>query len=122
MARITLEINGREESFETLWVHLQQVDRATAIPYRIQVPNEDMTRVFDPLCAKSGSESWPEYLKKMIEELGTFIVEAYLRTMANIRGEDNRKFRWIVATVDDVVEIKDGIELTGKAMPFRPRA
>lgn len=119
MTEITLEINQQKEAFAAVWVHLQDA-HANSVPYKIRVPASNIIRVFDPSGMKDADESWTAYIRKMIGDLGTFIVEGYIENMASLCGEQNKAYKWVIASVDNVYENESGIEVVGRAVPFKP--
>src|SRR5712692_3505815 len=107
MRGILLNIDGKELSFDRLWVHMQDPYRATPVIYRIEVPIELAHQVFDPYYYKDRDKGWVPYIKEHVSELGTFIVEGYLENMKTITGCLNPASEWVLATVDEVRQSED---------------
>ena len=66
--------------------------------------------------------SWDQYLREETVALGTAMMSSYFEKMSEISeaetlGTDSR---WVIATLDAVVEDHVGIELRGRAIPFDP--
>jgi hypothetical protein len=121
MPQIGIEIDGQQAKLREVWVHLQSISTPTWAPYRLLVPKSYAGRVFDPYNTKDISESWTRFLEKNIEELGTFILEAYLKSMASVLSENDGRIKWVLATVDQIVETENTVEIFGKALPFDPQ-
>jgi hypothetical protein len=118
MNRIRFEIDGKPHGFHEVWVHLQDVSRQKSVEYRISVPTNYVRQVFDPYSTKAPESSWAYFIRWMIVDLGTFIVEGFIDQMGAIVGMNDKVYLWVIATVDEVVETENGIELRGQAVPF----
>jgi len=67
---------------------------------------------------KESSVSWDQYLRDEISELGTAMLSCYFAKMFKISRATTEDYRWVIATLDSVVEDSSGIELQGRAIPF----
>lgn len=114
-----LEIDNKPENFSCVWVHLQDIEVIKFMPYKIVVPHSCFYKVFDPYHTKKETESRKTFVRRDIEDLGTFILEGYIKTMASSLGEDKTYYKWVIATVD-VIEENDCLKLIGKVVPFQP--
>lgn len=121
MNDIKLEIEGTEENFRAVWVHLQRIKDQNSSEFRILVPISYATQVFDPFKTKGENTSWTNYIETMITQFGTFIVEAFFQTSAAIVGDRERAYKWVIASVDTVSETEEEIELIGRVVPFMNR-
>ena len=117
---ITLEIDGKSEPFNIIWIHLQRV-RETSVDFRVRVAQELLRPVFDPYETKETHQSWRAFILKAVAELGSFAVEGYFRTMAKAAGQEKGTYRWVIASIDDIAENSLGLEIVGRAVPFVPR-
>ena len=123
MTSIKLEIDGQELGFEKLWVHMQDPYRAQPVPYRISVPLAAAQEVFDPYCTRAFDKDWATFIKEQIGDLGGFILDGYINGMKAILGNDRKNaWEWVLATMDDVRQSEDAIEIVGQAVPFDPRS
>lgn len=116
-----IEVAGQKEDVGALWVHLQEPNRAPSVQYRITVPSEHAKQIFDPFGSTTASDRpVPEYVRELVEEFGGFIVEGYIENIAKLMGVETKSYRWVIASVDRIREVPDGIELAGKAIRFDP--
>lgn len=120
MNEVSLEIEGVQQGFHEVWVHLQDVGLSESVAYRISVADASIRQVFDPYNTKGSESSWRNFVERMVAEFGTFIVEGFIENMCAILGEQEKAYAWVIATVDEVVETEKGIDLTGRAVPFVP--
>jgi hypothetical protein len=121
MTDIKLQIDGRELGFERLWVHMQDPHRASPVPYRISVPLAAAQEIFDPHYTKAVDKDWTTFIKDQVRDLGGFILDGYLDGMKAILGNNSKSsWEWVLATVDDVHQSEDAIEIVGQAVPFDP--
>ncbi|MEW6731639.1 MAG: hypothetical protein AB1489_09960 [Acidobacteriota bacterium] len=75
------------------------------------------------LASKPGpitNETWKSFIETQINDLGTFIVDAYIKTMTSLCNEKRGSFHWVIATVDNINEIENCIEFIGRVVPFKP--
>jgi hypothetical protein len=114
---VTLEIDGVNESFGRVWVHLADTNAHQSVPYKTRIAISHLSLVFDA-CDKEKDETWYEYLRNEANELGSVMFSSYFQTMRQIAGADEQQYRWVIATLDDVIESADWIELRGRAVPF----
>lgn len=119
---IILEINGKEEPFRAVWVHLQEASGRNSAEFRIAVPLTYAKSVFDPFHTKEAGTSWTDFIAPLIAEFGTFIVQGFIDNMREIVGERERAYKWVIASVDDISETEKGIELIGRVVPFINRS
>jgi hypothetical protein len=121
MTDIKLQIDGRELGFEKLWVHMQDPHRASPVSYRISVPLAAAQEIFDPYYTKAVDKDWTMFIRDQIRDLGSFILDGYIDGMKAIIGNDRKSaWEWVVATVDDVHQSENAIEIVGQAVPFDP--
>ncbi|MFO1042376.1 MAG: hypothetical protein U0941_11360 [Planctomycetaceae bacterium] len=117
MDGITLHIDGAQESFGRAWVHIQPVRSSVVAEYRIRIPKELVGSVFAG-AIKTNDISWNEYLTDETREFGSVMLSAYLEKISDILGSAPEKFRWVIASLDAAIEIAEGLEVRGKAIPF----
>ena len=122
MNSIELEVDGKRHGFHEVWVHLQDVSHKHSVDYRISVAATYVHPVFDPYSTKGPESSWPNFIQNTIEELGTFIVEAFIDNIGVFVGKQERAYLWVIATVDETVETENGIDLKGRAVRFLPHS
>jgi len=120
MHGIIFELDGKLTDLTGVWVHLQSPAGKDWRDFKVMVQAGRAPEVFDPSGMRDWGVPWPDFIWSQIHELGTFIVEAYFDAMQECMGQCRSPFRWVIATIDTVVE-NDGIELRGKALPFSPR-
>ena len=120
MSQILIEVDGRSEPVNGLWVHFQETKRAPAVEYRIKVPTEYLQEIFDPTSVTGPNKPMLEYINELVADLGPFIVEGYIKNIAKLMGVETNSYRWVIATLDSISEVTDGIELVGKALHFDP--
>ena len=121
MNEIRLTIDGEAFPFSACWVHLQQIADQRSAPFTAYLANDKLNAVFDPYDTRDPAESWPEFVSRQIEELGTFILEGYWKSIANHLGETQSPYSWVIARVDDVAEAPAGLEIRGRVVRFLPR-
>lgn len=121
MDEIKLEIDGSVERFRTVWVHLQNVGELESVEYRIVVSQSCVPEVFDPSNTRASETSWPVFIQRAVAELGTFVVEGFVENISHIVEDREREYRWVIATVDKILETERGIELVGRVVPFLNR-
>ena len=120
MSEIIIEVDGVSEDVSGLWVHFQEPTRAPAFQYRILVPSEFIRPVFDPLSLIGPDKPLLAYINELVGEMGTFIVDGYIRNIAKVMRVETKRYRWVLAGVDCIREVPEGIELLGKALRFDP--
>ena len=120
MSSIELEVDGERQGFHEVWVHLQDVSHQDTVDYRISVAATYVHQVFDPYSTKGPESPWPNFILKMIRELGTFIVEGLIENIGAIIGNREKAYLWVIATVDETVETENGIDPKGRAVRFLP--
>ncbi|MEZ6136186.1 MAG: hypothetical protein R3C53_14930 [Pirellulaceae bacterium] len=114
---VDLIIDGFHESFGRVWVHIQDPGTCQIVEYRVRVAESVVDSVFDATDKESGV-SWDEYLREEVNELGTAMLSRYFSNMSQIAEATEEGYRWVIATLDSVIEDADGIELVGRAIPF----
>jgi hypothetical protein len=120
MNSIEIGVDGKPHGFHEVWVHLQDVTHQNSVAYRISVAAIYVQQVFDPYSTKGPESSWPNFIMRMIRDLGTFIVEGFIDNLGAIVGNHEKTHLWVIATVDEAVETEYGIDLIGRAVPFLP--
>lgn len=118
MENIRLMINGLILGFGHVWVHMQDIESKINAKYSVTVPRCHWKEVFDPHNSKPNELAWKDFLVHQVEVMGTFVLGAYFKNMARIVDDDSHGFQWVIATLDDVVDSTDSIELKGKAVIF----
>jgi hypothetical protein len=118
MNAISLFINDSQFDVGLAWVHMQEIEGKENASYRVIVPKSHCVSVFDPRNSKQSEISWKEFLMEEVDALGTFILSGYFENMAKINGCATKGCPWVIATLDDVVEDAETIELLGKAVVF----
>jgi hypothetical protein len=115
------QIGDHDVGFEKVWVHMQDPYRATPVPYRIDVPLSLAQQLFDPYFTKAAAMDWATFIQAQVRDLGTFIFEGYIESMKALVGNNlENSWEWVLATVDEVRQSEDGIEIVGRALPFNP--
>jgi hypothetical protein len=120
MSEVVIEVDGQREDVSGLWVHFQELTRAPAFQYRILVPSAYVRPVFDPLSLTGPDKPLLGYINELVGEMGTFIVDGYIRNIAKVMRVETKRYRWVIAGVDCIREVPEGIELLGKALRFDP--
>jgi hypothetical protein len=121
MANILLEINGEKESFNRLWVHLQDDERRSPRDFTIRIPNENLYSIFDPYGLKPVDQLWSEHIWNQIKDLGTFIIEAYIKNIRRILNDTDISYSWVLSSIKEIRDTENGIEIQGRVVPFSPR-
>ena len=121
MPDIKFKVNGHHLGFEKAWVHLQDPYRAPPVPFQISVPMSSAQEVFDPYCTREVDKDWKTFINEQIRDLGGFIIDGYIDNMKAILGNKRPDaWEWVLATVDEVRQCEDAIEIDGRAVPFDP--
>jgi hypothetical protein len=111
-------INDNLESFGRVWVHVQNVDGKTCVPYRVRIAFDAVDFVIG-LEDKDPSVSWDQYLREEVSELGSAGLSLYFLKLRKLSGTDDMEQpRWVIATLDAVIEDTHGLELQGRAVGF----
>ena len=119
MTNPEIYINDTFESFGRVWVHIQNVDAASCVQYRVHIAFDAVDFVFAP-DDKDPSISWDQYLREEVSEHGSFMLSVYLAKLQQLSGTVVEQPRWVIATLDKVIEDALGIELQGRAVSFDP--
>lgn len=119
MTNSEIYINDAVESFGRVWVHIQNVDGVPCVPYRVRMAFDTVDYVIGP-DDKDPSASWDQYLREEISELGSGMLSLYFEKLRRLSGADSERPRWVIATLDAVIEDAHGIELRGRAVGFDP--
>jgi len=62
---------------------------------------------------------WSTFIEAQVNDLGTFIFEAYIESMKALIGNRLQNSReWVLATLDEVRQSEDAIEIIGQALRF----
>jgi|tagenome__1003787_1003787.scaffolds.fasta_scaffold20759984_3 hypothetical protein len=117
----TLEINGRDVSFGSIWVHLQRGDSPDARSFTHTVPSRNVQEIFDPHGNCSQSVRLKTYLMELIFEFGTFVVGGYVESIRKLLNVEGTRYEWVIATVESVEDTEMGLVIRGKAVPFVPK-
>jgi len=121
MDKASLTVNGFSLEFGHSWVHMQNIDEKNSASYCATVLKSFCIDVFDPHKSKQNDISWKDFLIEQVDELGTFILGAYFENMAKIIEDNSSGYQWVIATLDDVLENEETIELHGQAVKFDPK-
>lgn len=121
MDKPSITIDAGDADFGTLWVHMQSVESKRCWPYRMVVPTCLAADVFDPHSTRDARVGWAEHIQSLVDELGTCMLEAYVKNMAKCAQADNAHTKWVVAALDEVRESEKVIELFGKVVGYDPR-
>ena len=121
MSEIRLEVDGHKENVRAFWVHLQNASAQQSAELRITIPTTYASRVFDPYNTKELDTSWPNFIEDYIAKFGTFIVEGFIENIAAIIGEREKVYIWVIASIDEISETENAIELIGRVVPFMNR-
>jgi hypothetical protein len=115
-----LVIGGAPAPFAAAWVHLKQRPHKP-VGYEVRVPRSLWALVLDPTGRRPESLSWREYLWSDVCELGTFIMEGWFRALAKATLSGPPRWKWVIATIEELSQDGDFIRLSGKAERFEPR-
>jgi hypothetical protein len=118
MGEMYFQIDDERHDFSDVWVHLQDVTISDSRLYTFCVPRDKIIRVFDPTRLKPDDQSWQQFIERMVAELGTFIVEAYIKSIRSYSEARENRFRWVIASIDEIRETDEGISINGRAVPF----
>ena len=121
MEKCTLTIDGTAIDFGHAWVHMQNIEGKQTASYRATIRKPWWDEVFDPRKSKPLDASWKQFLMQQVDEFGTFFLGDYFRSMATIAESRLSGYKWVISTLDDVVENEDQLELHGRAVIFDPR-
>jgi hypothetical protein len=119
VTRSEIYVNEALESFGRVWVHIQNVDRLSSVTYRFRIAFDTVDFVIDPV-DKDPSISWDQYLREEVSEGGSLMLSIYIAKLRRLSGVDEEQPRWVIATLDKVIEDDNGIELHGRAISFDP--
>jgi hypothetical protein len=113
----TLIIDGQNIHFGKVWVHLQRPKSAHTVHYSVQFDLNDAPEILGP--RKPPWLPWSDHVWKEIKSFGgTFMVEGYFRSMTSLAAHQRDSCEWVIATLDEIVEERGVIRLSGKAIPF----
>ncbi len=121
MCLATLTVDNMVLGFGHAWVHMQSTDGKQSAPYCARAAKSICFEIFDPRHTKPAEKSWKEFLIANVDEFGTFLLSAYLENMARVVKDEASGYQWVIATLDDVFESEETIELHGKAVVFDPK-
>jgi hypothetical protein len=113
-------IDACDADIGSLWVHMQSVEGKRYWPYRMVVPIGRAAEVFDPQSTRASGVGWAEHVQSLVDELGTCMLEAYVKNMVKCAQAGSGHTEWVVATLDEVRESEDFIELLGKVVGYDP--
>ncbi|VTR96952.1 hypothetical protein [Tuwongella immobilis] len=119
MPNSEIYINNDLENFGRVWVHIQNVDGVSCMPYRVRMAFDTVDVVISP-DDKPPSVSWDQYLREEVSELGSGMLSVFFEKLRRLSGADREQPRWVIATLDAVIEETHGIELQGRAVGFDP--
>ncbi|MBS1813195.1 MAG: hypothetical protein JST84_33825 [Acidobacteria bacterium] len=119
---IIFRVEGKEDGLNRLWVHLQEEDQHNYSNFIIHIPSVHINAIFDPFQLKSERQDWGEYIRNNIKEFGTFVLEGYIKLMREIGSSSVTSYFWVLSSISEIYETKDGIEIKGRVVPFIPRA
>ena len=112
----TLAINAQRCHLGTVWVHLQRLKSGPVAFYNVDIPLSRAEQIFG--ARKPEFPSWTNQVWDDIANYGTFIIENYFQDKTKLTNEQRGSYEWVIATVDDIIELEDVIRLSGKAVPF----
>jgi hypothetical protein len=119
VTRSEIYVNDALESFGRMWVKMQGVDMAASVPYCLRIASVDLDLIAEP-GDKDPSTSWDRYLRELVDEGGSLILSTCLANLRQRSGVSMEPSRWVIATLDEVVEDAHSIELHGRAVKFDP--
>jgi hypothetical protein len=124
MVAPTLTIAGKAIGFERAWVHLKGDHAYEPVNYVVAVPLYRLPQLFDPHQMKPATQSWSVFIRTMVDEFGTFILDGYFDSLRKATTEAPKSFglyEWVIANLHSVEE-KDGfLLLHGQAERFEPQ-
>lgn len=112
-------IGGASVPFAAAWVQLKSHPHDPT-EYEVRVPRALCPAVFDPGAERAESLSWSEFLRSEAEEYGPFVGD-WLRVLSKHCPSEVRRWEWVIATVDQIVEHEDYIRIAGRAERFEPQ-
>ena len=115
----TIVIGVTTIPFAAAWVHLKSRP-LRPVGYEIRVPRSLWEFVFDPGARKPESCGWTEFLWSDLRDLGTFIMDGWLKSMAEHSPSAACHWEWVIATVDAIGEDGDALRIAGRAERFDP--
>ena len=118
-SKILFEVNGIPMSTGSVWVHLQSKTKDCR-PFRWTVPAEYAQQVFDPNFTCPVNKNRDEFVRELVDEFGTVIVEAYLKESRNFAGAKRTPFVWVIAAIDQIQNCGKAVVIVGDVLPFRP--
>jgi hypothetical protein len=113
----TFTIGGATVPFEAAWVQLKPRPHEPT-GYELCVPRSLWLDVFDPDAERRESQNWSEFLKLEVEEYG--FVDLWLSVLSEYFPSEVDHWEWVIATVDQITEHSDHIQITGRAERFEP--
>lgn len=114
----SLQIDGCDFPVHALWAHLQRTDSCHR--FALFVESAYLVDVFDSFHCKREGDSWPLHIGTHIDELGTFAIEAYLQNIRRLLGTEPGPYKWVAASVDDILAEQSGVSIIGTAVAFIP--
>jgi hypothetical protein len=116
---ITIEIKGMIVPIACVWAHLRSGDVPTSKIFILTIPAAFVSDVFDPNCGCPKGRPIEIYIRELISEFGTFIMEGFLKNIRRLQNAGCSPYRWVIAKVDEIEMSGDGILIRGKVVPFQ---
>lgn len=113
-----LRVSGQSCDLAAVWVHLQDADR-DSVSYSLEVPEPYVQDVFDPEAQKQPDISLRDYVLEHVAEFGTFIAQSYFENARRLLSREREAAEWVIASVDDLLELPGRVVLLGTAVRFR---
>lgn len=118
----TLTIGARPIPLSRVWVHLQDPWRLPPEPFVLFVPKSRTVEIFDPHHRCPSDVPLDAFVANDIADLGTFILEGFMKRVREAGKSNRGPFEWVIATVDRVEANEKGMSLIGQAIPWAPEA
>ena len=111
---IHFEISGKPESVSALWVH-EKPEHPGAVPYVLTVPLLQAKEIFG---SKLETEVWSDFILRKVQNMGTLVIESYFRKAASIESERPHPKRWVIISLNKVIQLSETIQVHGFAEGF----
>jgi hypothetical protein len=117
MASPYLVIAGKPVGFDRVWVHLKRKAHDPQ-PYVAAVPLELLQPLFDPHEIKTGTQSWSNHLRSLVDEFGSFILDGYFQALWRHTTTKPRQFDWVIASLEEIREDTEFVYFAGQVERF----
>ena len=112
----TFTVNGENVEPRRAWVHLKRPARSDYAKYCCAISGDIASSIFGT--HKPEGLPWVSYVKELVHEFGTFMMDGYIAELTSWTGKRRGPFDSVIISVDEVFQKEDMIWLTGKAERF----